>query len=117
MPHEIAVDDLGSIGGQFEESARHYGERTAFVSGAAGVGLTYREVDTLSRHVAAYLQSVLWLARGSRVALMLPNLLQFPVCLLGFPKRQLACFVVRRVKRMVPPFRLPGAVSLDAMLA
>jgi long-chain acyl-CoA synthetase len=181
VPHEIAVDDLGSIGEAFEESVRLYGERTAFVSGAAGVGLSYREVDVLSRNVAAYLQSVLGLAPGSRVALMLPNLLQFPVCLLGalragcivvnvnplytarelehqladsgaeaifilenmahvlekavartavrhvvvtgvgdllgFPKRQLAHFVVRRVKRMVPPYVLPGAVSFDAMLA
>jgi long-chain acyl-CoA synthetase len=181
VPHEIAVDDLGSIGDTFEESVRLYGERTAFVSGAAGVGITYRQLDALSRNVAAYLQSVLKLAPGSRVALMLPNLLQFPVCLLGalragcvvvnvnplytarelehqladsgteaifilenmahvlekaiartavrhvvvtgvgdllgFPKRQLAHFVVRRVKKMVPPFSLPGAVSFDAMLA
>ncbi len=181
VPHEIAVDDLGSIGDTFGESVRLYGERTAFVSGAAGVGLSYREVDVLSRNVAAYLQSVLKLAPGSRVALMLPNLLQFPVCLLGalragcvvvnvnplytarelehqladsgteaifilenmahvlekaiartpvrhvvvtgvgdllgFPKRQLAHFVVRRVKKMVPPFSLPGTVSFDAMLA
>ncbi len=181
VPHEIAVDDLGSIGDTFEESVRLYGERTAFVSGAAGVGLTYRQLDALSRNVAAYLQSVLKLAPGSRVALMLPNLLQFPVCLLGalragcvvvnvnplytarelehqladsgaeaifilenmahvlekaiartavrhvvvtgvgdllgFPKRQLAHFVVRRVKKMVPPYSLPGAVSFDAMLA
>jgi long-chain acyl-CoA synthetase len=181
VPHEIAVDDLGSIGDTFEESVRLYGERTAFVSGAAGVGITYRQLDALSRNVAAYLQSVLKLAPGSRVALMLPNLLQFPVCLLGalragcvvvnvnplytarelehqladsgteaifilenmahvlekaiartavrhvvvtgvgdllgFPKRQFAHFVVRRVKKMVPPFSLSGAVSFDAMLA
>jgi long-chain acyl-CoA synthetase len=181
VPHEIRVDDLGSIGEAFERSVERFGERTAFVSGAAGVGITYRELDALSRNVAAYLQSVLKLAPGSRVALMLPNLLQFPVCLLGalragcvvvnvnplytarelahqladsgteaifilenmahvlekviartpvrhvvvtgvgdllgFPKKHLAHFVVRRVKRMVPPFRLPGAVSFDAMLA
>ncbi|MEZ5613745.1 MAG: AMP-binding protein [Rhodocyclaceae bacterium] len=181
VPHEIAVDDLGSIGGAFEESVLRFGERTAFVSGAAGVGLTYRQLDVLSRKVAAYLQSVLKLAPGSRVALMLPNILQFPVCLfgalragyvvvtvnplytarelahqladsgaealfilenmahvlekasagtplrhvvvtgvgdlLGFPKRQLAHVVVRRLKKLVPPFSLPGAVSFDAVLA
>ena len=181
VPRDIAVDDLGSIGGRFEESAREYGDRPAFVSGAAGVGLSYREVDALSLKVAAWLQSVARLTPGSRVAIMLPNLLQFPVCLLGalragcvvvnvnplytprelahqladsgaeaifilenmahvlekaiggtavrhvvvtgvgdllgFPKRQLANFVVRRVKKLVPPFTLPGAVSFDAMLA
>jgi long-chain acyl-CoA synthetase len=181
VPHEIALDDLRSIGASFEESVCTYGERAAFVSGAAGVGITYRELDALSRNVAAYLQSVLALPRGSRVALMLPNILQFPVCLLGalragyvvvtvnplytprelehqladsgaetifilenmahvlekavgrtavrhvvvtgvgdllgFPKRQLAHFVVRQVKKMVPPFSLPDAVSFDAMLA
>ncbi len=181
VPAEIELGDLGSIGDKFEASVRGHGERTAFVSGAAGVGITYRELDTLSRHVAAWLQSVLGLPQGSRVALMLPNLLQYPVCLLGalragcvvvnvnplytarelehqlrdsgaaaivalenmahvlekaigrtqvrhvvvtgagdllgFPKKQLAHFVVRRVKKMVPPFSLPGAVPFAEMLA
>ena len=181
VPAEIEVGDLGSIGEKFEASVRDYGERVAIVSGAAGVGITYRELDVLSRRVAAYLQAVLKLPQGSRVALMMPNLLQYLVCLLGalraghvvvnvnplytarelehqladsgaeaifilenmahvlekviahtpvrhvvvtgvgdllgFPKRHLAHFVVRRVKKMVPLFSLPGAVSFDAMLA
>ena len=181
VPHEIGVDDLHAIGEQFEASVRDHADRVAFVSGAAGVGITYRQLDVLSRNVAAYLQSVLKLPPGSRVALMLPNLLQFPVCLLGalragyvvvtvnplytarelehqladsgaeaifilenmahvlekvvactpvrhvvvtgvgdllgFPKRHLAHFVVRRVRKMVPRFSLHGAVTFDAMLA
>jgi len=181
VPRDIALDDLGSIGECFEASVREYGERLAFVSGAAGVGLSYRAVDALSLKAAAWLQSSIGLPKGGRVAIMLPNLLQFPVCLLGalragcvvvnvnplytprelahqladsgaeavfilenmahvleqaiggtavkhvvvtgvgdllgFPKRQLAHFVVRRVKKLVPAYDLPGAVSFDAMLA
>jgi len=48
-----------------------------------GVALTYGEFDRLSRHFGAYLQQVLGLRRGDRVAIMLPNLLQYPVALFG----------------------------------
>ena len=66
VPHEIAVDDLGSIGDKFESSVRDHADRAAFISGAAGVGLTYRQIDELSRSVAAWLQSVLGLPRHRR---------------------------------------------------
>jgi long-chain acyl-CoA synthetase len=45
--------------------------------------LTYGELDKLSANFGAYCQSVLKLPRGSRIALMMPNLLQYPVCLYG----------------------------------
>ena len=47
-----------------------------------GTTITYAELDRLSRHFAAWLQS-LSLAKGARVALMMPNLLQYPVALFG----------------------------------
>lgn len=48
-----------------------------------GKKITYGELDRLSRDFAAYLQSVLKLPRGERIALMMPNILQYPVCMLG----------------------------------
>jgi long-chain acyl-CoA synthetase len=82
VPPEIALDDLGSIGDYLQAAVTQYAERRAFVSGATGVALTYRELDRLSARFAAHLQS-LGVAPGTRVALMLPNLLQYPPCLFG----------------------------------
>ena len=48
-----------------------------------GVSITYRELDQLSRDFAAYLQKVVGLKKGDRVAIMLPNLLQYPIALFG----------------------------------
>ncbi len=62
---EIDVSSPGSIGEYFE------------------VAVTYRALDRLARQVAAYFQSVLGLPQGTRVALMMPILLQYPVCLFG----------------------------------
>ncbi len=83
VPAEIGPAEHDSIGAMFEASVEAYGARRAFVSGATGRTLSYRELDGHSRNVAAYLQSVLGLPRGSRIALMMPNLLQYPICLLG----------------------------------
>jgi long-chain acyl-CoA synthetase len=48
-----------------------------------GSTLTYGDVDALSRDFAAYLQKVVGLKKGERIAIMLPNLLQYPVALFG----------------------------------
>jgi long-chain acyl-CoA synthetase len=58
-----------------------YSDKIAYIN--MGVELTYGEVDKLSRDFAAYLQSVLKLPQGSRVAIMMPNVLQYPVCMFG----------------------------------
>ena len=97
VPAEIDVAGLGSLVDLFEDGVARHGPKTAFVSGATGVGLSYTQLDTLSRQVAAYFQSVLKLPRGSRVALMMPNLLQYPVCLFGLLR---AGYVVVNVNPM-----------------
>ncbi len=48
-----------------------------------GVSITYGELDRASRDFGAYLQKVVGLTKGDRVAIMLPNLLQYPVALFG----------------------------------
>ncbi len=81
IPAEIDVDEFRSIGDMFEQSCRKFGDRTAYIN--MGKSLTYRELDTLSAQFGAYLQRELKLPRGARVALMMPNLLQYPVAMYG----------------------------------
>jgi len=161
-----------------EQSIKRYADRVAYLS--MGAQLTYRDVDRLSQQFAAWLQSV-GVAKGDRVALMMPNLLQYPVCLFGalragavvvntnplytatellhqlqdsgaqtiviaenfahtlqaiLPQTQVrhivvtsvgemlggvkgwvTNLVVRKVKKLVPAWSLPGAISLKTALA
>jgi long-chain acyl-CoA synthetase len=103
VPTDIDVQALGAIGEYLERAVAQYADRKAFVSGSTGVALSYRELDTLSRHVASYFQSVLMLPKGTRVALMMPNLLQYPVCLFGLLR---AGYVVVNVNPMYTPREL-----------
>ncbi len=79
-PAEIDVDAYPSLVSVFEDSCRRFSDRPAFHN--MGVTLTYAELEHLSRDFGAYLQS-LELVRGDRVALMMPNLLQYPVAMFG----------------------------------
>jgi long-chain acyl-CoA synthetase len=179
VPAEVDVRAYPSVGDVFEASAAKFAGRTAFIN--MGGSLTYAEVERLSRQFGAYLQSVVKLERGARVALMMPNLLQYPVALfgalragyvvvncnplysprelehqlkdsgaevivvaenfasvvaavvaktgirqvvttqlgdmLGLAKGTLVNFVVKRVKKLVPPWDIPGAISLRQALA
>jgi long-chain acyl-CoA synthetase len=79
-PH-IDLQDDESINEVVARTCRKYPDKPAFRS--MDVTMTYGQLDALSRSFAAGLQSLPGLARGSRVALMMPNLLQYPVALLG----------------------------------
>ncbi len=83
VPAHIDADALGTIADYLDDAVHLYADRPAFVSGSTGTRLLFSELDTLTRQVAAYFQGVLKLPKGSRVALMMPNLLQYPVCLFG----------------------------------
>ena len=179
VPAEIDTSEFRSLVDLFEQSVRRFASRTAYI--CMGKGITYAELDRLSAQFAGYLQGELKLPAGARVALMMPNLLQYPVALfgtlragytvvnvnplytarelehqlrdagadaivivenfahtleqvrakvavkhvvvtslgemLGFPKSMLVDFVVRRVKKMVPSWRLDGAVRFSDALA
>ncbi len=178
VPADIDVQAYSSLVGLLEDSFRQYAPRTAF--SFMGKGLTYAELDQQSRALAAYLQS-LGLVRGDRVAIMLPNVLQYPVsvaavlragfvvvnvnplytarelqhqltdsgakaiiiienfaatlqqCLaqtevrhvvlcamgdrLGLLKGAIVNHVVRKVKKLVPPFQLPEPVRFNQALS
>ncbi len=92
VAHEIPLDDIGSIGEYFDDIVARHGQRPAFISGSTGVSLTYAQLQALSGRVAAYAQQRLGFKPGTRVALMMPNLLQFPVCMLGLLRA--GCVVV-----------------------
>ena len=81
VPADIDPDSYASLVELFEESCAKYANRYAFSN--FGVRITYAELDEASAKVAAYLQHVLQLPRGTRVAIMMPNVLQYPVCLFG----------------------------------
>ncbi|MFZ1641479.1 MAG: long-chain-fatty-acid--CoA ligase FadD [Candidatus Contendobacter sp.] len=81
VPAEIDPDEYTSLVEVFERSCRQFGPRAAFVN--MGYGMTYTELEQKSRGFAAYLQQELGLTKGERVAIMLPNLLQYPVALFG----------------------------------
>lgn len=81
VPAEIDVHEFSSLGDLFERSTKSFATRVAYVN--MGRSLTYAELDRQSRDFAAYLQSVLNLPRGARIAVMMPNLLQYPVCIFG----------------------------------
>ena len=179
VPAEVDLGEFQSIGAMLENSVALYGDRVAFIN--MGAELTYGELDALSRDFAAYLQTVLKLQKGDRVAIMLPNVLQYPVCmlgalrtgcvvvncnplytprelehqlkdsgaetivvlenfahtlaqvishtsvknvviarmgdLLGFAKGALVNFVVKHVRKMVPAWRIPGAVDFGKAIS
>jgi long-chain acyl-CoA synthetase len=171
-----APDTLKAL---FEQSCARWRERPAFTS--MGVTLSYGEIERRSAAFGAFLRGRLGLAPGERVAIMLPNVLQYPVALIGAlragltvvnvnplytaselryqledsgavaivvlenfahtveqalagtrvrhvivtqlgdafpaPKRWLVNLVVKHVKRMVPAWRIPGAIAFRAALA
>jgi long-chain acyl-CoA synthetase len=178
IPHEIELNQYQSVVDLFETSCRKYADKVAFEN--MGVRLTYSQVDALSRDFAAYLQKELRLKKGDRIAIQMPNLLQFPIVffgalragliavntnplytpremehqfkdsgataivivanfashlekvlpntqikhvivtslgdMLGGVKGALVNFVVKNIKKMVPPYQLPGALSLKDAL-
>ena len=80
VPAEIDMNEFDSVADILEQSCGQYADQTAFVN--FGRELSYAELDRQSRAFGARLQS-LGLKRGDRVAIMLPNLLQYPIALFG----------------------------------
>jgi long-chain acyl-CoA synthetase len=78
VPATIDWGQYKSIVQLIEESFRKYADRTAYV--CMGKTITFREVDEKSRNLGAYFQS-LGLPKGSRIALMMPNILQYPIAI------------------------------------
>jgi len=81
MPEEVPAPPFRSIRDLFEQAFEKYPGNAAYTN--MGRTLSYAELDQLSMHFACYLQTTLGLTRGERVAIMLPNVLQYPVAMCG----------------------------------
>ena len=77
---EIDADRYDSVVDIFEQSVKKFKDKEAFIN--MGQAMTFGELDTLSAQFAAYLQAS-GLQRGDAVAIMMPNLLQYPVAMFG----------------------------------
>ncbi|MCK6412518.1 MAG: long-chain-fatty-acid--CoA ligase [Azonexus sp.] len=80
IPAEIDIDHIPSLVALFEDACKKFADKVAYIS--MGKEMTYRQLDDEARAFAGWLQS-LGLKKGERVALMMPNLLQYPVALFG----------------------------------
>lgn len=178
VPRTISLGSYTSLVSLLNEGFRQYASRTAYVG--LGKQTTFAEVDSTARIVSAWLMSR-GLKKGDRVALMMPNIVQYPIILaavlraglvvvnvnplytprelehqlkdsgakaifilenfaatlqeviartpiehvvlasmgdpLGLVKGAIVNFVVRKVKKMVPAYQLPGAVRYSTVLA
>ena len=81
MPPEVDVQAFGSLRDVLRHACDRFADLPAFSN--MGAKMRYAELDEHSRDFAAYLQHTLGLNKGDRVALMMPNLLQYPVALFG----------------------------------
>jgi long-chain acyl-CoA synthetase len=81
IPAEVDLNAYKSLGDLFEQSVRSYGSRAAYIN--MDKSISYDDLDRQSAAFGAYCQSVLKLPKGARIALMMPNALQYPICLFG----------------------------------
>ncbi|EPB6467072.1 long-chain-fatty-acid--CoA ligase FadD [Cronobacter dublinensis] len=81
VPAQINPDRYHSLVDLFEQSCTRFADQPAFTN--MGEVMTFRKLEERSRAFAAWLQQGLGLQKGDRVALMMPNLLQYPVALFG----------------------------------
>jgi len=178
VPAEIDVDEFRSVAAVFDASVAKFRDRPAYSN--FGKVLTYGEADALVTRFASYLLGELQLKKGDRVAVMMPNCLQYPIAtfgilragltvvnvnplytarelrhqlvdagasvlvvvdnfgdtvqqviadtpvkqvvttglgdMLGFPKGAIVNFVLKYVKKMVPDYRIKGAVRFREAL-
>ncbi|MGD2055073.1 MAG: AMP-binding protein [Gammaproteobacteria bacterium] len=178
VPAEISIDEYASVADIFDQSVCKFEDLPAYSN--FGKTITYQEVNEYTSQLGGYLKNELALDKGTKVAVMMPNLLQNPVAIFGilragmvvvntnplytarelkhqlndsgaeaiiivenfchiledvieqtpvkhviitrmgdmlpFPKSMIIDFVVKRIKKMVPAYSLPGAVSFKKAL-
>src|SRR5579859_7957974 len=97
IPHEIEALKFNSLVALYEAASKKYSETVAYEN--FGGKLTYHQVDKLSTDFAAYLQKHLGLKKGERIAIQMPNLLQFPVAFMGALKAGLIVVNTNQIGR------------------
>lgn len=81
IPQQINPHQYNSLIHFIEQCNEEYGPRPAFE--CMGASSTFNELDSLSKNFAAFLQNDLKLKKGDRIAIQMPNLLQYPIAMLG----------------------------------
>lgn len=81
VPHEIDLNRYESVADLFDESVQKYRDRTAFEN--MGAELTFEDLNYMSADFASFLQNTAGLKKGDRIAIQMPNLLQYPIALFG----------------------------------
>jgi long-chain acyl-CoA synthetase len=79
VPELINPNQYGSVVELIDDSCARFGDKPAFTS--MGRTISYAEYELLAREFAAYLQNVAGLKKGDRIAVMMPNVLQYPIAL------------------------------------
>jgi long-chain acyl-CoA synthetase len=79
VPADVDLNQLRTLAQLIDESCARNADSVAYVQ--MGRSLTYRDLDRLARNFAAYLQKTAGLAKGERIAIMLPNVLQYPIAM------------------------------------
>ncbi len=121
VPAQIDVDSYPSVAAVLEEAFKRYRERPAFSN--FGKQLSYGEVDELSRHFAGYLTGELKLVKGDRIAIMMPNVLQYPIALYGALRAGLTVvntnpmYTARELKHQLEDAGAKAIVVLDNFAA
>ncbi len=105
VPADVYTEAYASLVELMQDSFQRYSDRTAF--SFMGRDMSYAELDRLSQVFAAYLQS-LGLLAGDRVAIMLPNILQYPVAVAAILR---AGFVVVNINPLYTPRELEGQLK------
>jgi long-chain acyl-CoA synthetase len=117
VPADIQLPDDLSLKTLVEDRLRRYKNLPAFSN--MGSTLSYGEVDQLSRYLAAFLQSSAGLSPGDRVAVMMPNLLQYPVTIFGIHRAGMAVvnvnpmYTARELKHQLNDSGARAIVILD----
>ncbi|MDF0535311.1 long-chain-fatty-acid--CoA ligase FadD [Shewanella yunxiaonensis] len=101
VPAEIDAGQFKSLLEMFETTVNRFADQSAFVN--MGANLTFRKLEERSRAFAAYLQNELKLKKGDKVAIMMPNLLQYPIAIFGILR---AGLVVVNVNPLYTPREL-----------
>lgn len=101
VPADINPDTYASMAEMLENAVSRFADQPAFIN--MGEVMTYRKLEERSRAFAAYLQNGLGLKKGDRIALMMPNLLQYPIALFGILR---AGMVVVNVNPLYTPREL-----------
>ncbi len=81
VAHDIVPFEQKNLAALFDETCQKYADNTAFIN--MGSELSFREIHKLSEEFAGFLQNHIGLKPGDRIALQMPNVLQFPIALFG----------------------------------